>query len=45
MTLQSNATLNLTDGHTLSVGSMGLGTQSIVNASLGAPALGGGTAW
>lgn len=44
VTLQSNATLNLTDGHTLSVGSMGLGTQSIVNASLGAPALGGGTA-
>jgi len=44
VTLMSNATLNLTDGHTLSVGSMGLGTQSIVNASLGAPALGGGTA-
>ncbi len=44
VTLMSNASLNLTDGHTLSVGSMGLGTQSIVNASLGAPALGGGTA-
>lgn len=44
VTLMGGASLNLPDGHTLSVGSLGLNTYSIVNASLGAPALGGGTA-
>ncbi|WP_088157986.1 autotransporter-associated beta strand repeat-containing protein [Achromobacter xylosoxidans] len=39
-----NATLKLMAGHTLSVGSLALDANSIVNASLGAPALGGGAA-
>ncbi|CAB3957979.1 hypothetical protein LMG6001_04979 [Achromobacter insolitus] len=37
----SNATLRLTDGYTLSVGNLALDANSIVNASLGAAALGG----
>ncbi|CAB3866580.1 hypothetical protein LMG3410_02572 [Achromobacter aegrifaciens] len=44
VTLMGGAALKLTDGYTLSVGGLQLGTNSIVNASLGAPALGGGTA-
>ena len=39
-----SATLKLMAGHTLSVGSLALDANSIVNASLGAPALGGGAA-
>ncbi|MGB3431364.1 autotransporter-associated beta strand repeat-containing protein, partial [Achromobacter sp.] len=44
VTVMGGATLKLTDGYTLSVGSLALDANSIVNASLGAPALGGGTA-
>lgn len=44
VTIMGGANLKLTDGYTLSVGSLQLDGNSIVNASLGAPALGGGTA-